>query len=400
MTCDSRYAVEAIKYAADMGAVICNNSYSVDARSQQVFQEAVNYFVEYAGCDERGNKREDSPMKGGIVIASAGNDNTCPDIYVPASLDHVISVASINPRLEKSSFSNYAPWVTVSAFGGGGEETPAGQDWGIWSTMNSYSFASQVGTSMAAPVVSGVAALLVSYLSQDNPELTADEVKYRLLQNAIPLDEYNPEYEGLLGAGYVHAYAALTGEMNWPPTVVPVAGTPDLKVENPVYYGDQVSYVFDVADRESGVTYTVEDPSGAFTHEMKDGKLTFSLVNRDCQPGSYTISFTVTDKGLGDEGRRVQATTRAFSVRLLPEVRTEVSVENDNETLTVRASTTFSGTVTVFIYDANGNLVQKQETETSLSVPGVLDISGLDGGTYTVKLTCNNKTITKNIIKL
>lgn len=400
MTCDSRYAVEAIKYAADMGAVICNNSYSVNARSQQVFQEAVNYFVEYAGCDERGNKREDSPMKGGIVIASAGNDNTCPDVYVPASLEHVISVASINPRLEKSSFSNYAPWVTVSAFGGGGEETPAGQDWGILSTMNSYGFASQVGTSMAAPVVSGVAALLVSYLSQDNPELTAEEVKYRLLQNAIPLDEYNPEYEGLLGAGYVHAYAALTGEMNWPPTVVPVAGTPDLKVENPVYYGDQVSYVFDVADRESGVTYTVEDPSGAFTHEMKDGKLTFSLVNRDCQPGSYTISFTVTDKGLGDEGRRVQATTRAFSVRLLPEVRTEVGVENDNETLTVRASTTFSGTVTVFIYDANGNLVQKQETETSLSVPGVLDISGLDGGTYTVKLTCNNKTITKNIIKL
>lgn len=334
------------------------------------------------------------------MIASAGNDNTCPDVYVPASLEHVISVASINPRLEKSSFSNYAPWVTVSAFGGGGEETPAGQDWGIWSTMNSYGFASQVGTSMAAPVVSGVAALLVSYLSQDNPELTAEEVKYRLLQNAIPLDEYNPEYEGLLGAGYVHAYAALTGEMNWPPTVVPVAGTPDLKVENPVYYGDQVSYVFDVADRESGVTYTVEDPSGAFTHEMKDGKLTFSLVNRDCQPGSYTISFTVTDKGLGDEGRRVQATTRAFSVRLLPEVRTEVGVENDNETLTVRASTTFSGTVTVFIYDANGNLVQKQETETSLSIPGVLDISGLDGGTYTVKLTCNNKTITKNIIKL
>ncbi|MDE6450918.1 MAG: S8 family peptidase, partial [Odoribacter sp.] len=396
----SKYAVEAIKYAADMGAVICNNSYFVDAKSRKIFQEAINYFVEYAGCDENGNKREDSPMKGGIVIASAGNDNACPDVYVPGSLDNVISVASINPRFEKSSFSNYAPWVTVSAFGGGGDETPAGQDWGIWSTMNNYSFAPKSGTSMAAPVVSGVAALLVSYLSQDNPNLTAEEVKYRLLQNTLPVDEYNPQYKGMLGCGWVHAYAALTGEMNWPPTIIPVAGTPDVEKEQPVYYGEDINYVFDVADKESEVTYTVEDPTGAFTHEMKDGKLTFSLVNRGCQAGSYTISFTVTDKGLGDEGRKVQATTRAFSVRLLPEVRTEVGVENDNKTLTVRASTTFSGTVTVSIYDANGNLAQKQEIETSLSAPGALDISGLDGGTYTVKLTCNNKTITKNIIKL
>lgn len=399
MTCDSRYGAEAIKYAADMGAVICNNSYTVDARARKVYQDAVNYFVKYAGCDENGNKREDSPMKGGIVVASAGNDNASPEINVPASLDNVIAVASINPRFEKSSFSNYAPWVTVSAFGGGGDETPEGMDWGIWSTVNN-GVASHSGTSQAAPVVSGVAALLVSYFSQRNPDLTAEEIKYRLLQNTLPIDEYNPNYKGMLGAGCVHAYAALTGEMNWPPTVVPVAGTPDMKTEQPVYYGEEIKYVFDVADKEGKVTYTVEDSSGAFTHELKDGKLTFSLRNRDCRPGSYTVSFTVADEGLGDEHRKVQTATQSFAVRLLPEARTEVGVENDNKTLTVYASATFSGVVTVSIYDASGDLVQNQDTEISLSAPGVVDISGLSGGTYTVKLTCNNKTMIQNMIKL
>ncbi len=402
MTCDSRYGAEAIKYAADMGAVICNNSYTVDARARKVYQDAVNYFVKYAGCDENGNKREDSPMKGGIVVASAGNSNASPEINVPASLDNVIAVASINPRFEKSSFSNYAPWVSISAFGGGGEETPEGMDWGVWSAVNDgwNGHASHSGTSQAAPVVSGVAALLVSYFSQRNPDLTAEEIKYRLLQNTLPIDEYNPNYKGMLGAGCVHAYAALQGDMNWPPTVVPAAGNPDVKVEQPVFYGEEIKYVFDVADREGQVTYTVEDPSGAFTHELKDGKLTFLLRNRDCRPGSYTVSFTVTDEGVGNEHKNVQTVTRQFAVRLLPEVRTEAGVENDNKTLTVYASTTFSGVVTVAIYDANGNLVQNQETETSLSAPGVVDISGLSGGAYTVKLTCNNKTMIQNMIKL
>jgi serine protease AprX len=61
------------------------------------------------------------------------------------------------------------------------------------------------GTSVSAAVVSGVAALLI----QDEPELNADQVKYRLMATALKDDRwpaYNPQ---MAGAGYVNANAAV-----------------------------------------------------------------------------------------------------------------------------------------------------------------------------------------------
>lgn len=401
MTCDFSYGAAAIKYAADMGAVICNNSYHVgaDARTIQVYQDAIDYFVEYAGCDENGNQV--GPMKGGLVIAAVANDGVQKDIVVPASLNHVISVASVNPRFEKSSFSNYGHWVSISAPGGGGSENTTQYDWGIWSTMNNYEFKSMVGTSMASPVVAGVAALVVSYLQREG--LTADEVKYRLLQNVTPIDQYNPDYKGMIGTGCVNAYAALTGTMNWPPVITLLSEGLDLSTEQVIYYGEEVKYVFELTDRETDnaeLKYSLHDPAGIFTQSMSDGKLTLSLRNKDVQPGRYSVGLAVIDKGVGEEHLNPQTATVTFSVRLLPQVHTEVTIENTNDELTIGASATFSGKVIARIYDTLGNKVLEEVTNISLSSPGKLDISGLDGGMYVVKLTCNNKTITKNIIKL
>lgn len=407
MTCDFSYGPAAIKYAADMGAVICNNSYHVGTGQAtiQAFQEAVDYFVEYAGCDEDGNQV--GPMKGGLVIAAVANDGVEKDAVIPASLNHVISVASVNPRFQKSSFSNYGSWVSISAPGGGGDEVPAEYDWStwaIWSTVNNNAVKPMVGTSMASPVVAGVAALVVSYLKDKEGGLTAEEVKHRLLQNVTPIAEYNPEYEGMIGTGCVNAYGALTGAMNWPPVVKLVSEGLDIETDKVLYYDEEVNYVFELSDKETdtaGLTYEVDDPAGIFKQTFADGKLTLSLHNKDIQPGSYKVSLSVTDQGVGgEEHLNVQTTTTAFTVRLLPEVHTEASIENTNTELTIGASATFSGKVTARIYDMLGNLVLEQVTNISLSSPGKVDISGLSGGMYVVKLTCNNKTITKNIIKL
>ena len=63
-------------------------------------------------------------------------------------------------------------------------------------------------------------------------------------------------------------------------------------------------------------------------------------------------------------------------------------------------SMTFSGEMRACLYDVSGNLVLDRKVTASLHKAGELDLSKVDGGSYTLKLSCNNKTITKNIIKL
>ena len=64
-----------IKYAADAGAVIAQNSWGYENITYlpRADQEAIDYFIQYAGVDERGEQT--GPMKGGVVIFAAGNEN-------------------------------------------------------------------------------------------------------------------------------------------------------------------------------------------------------------------------------------------------------------------------------------------------------------------------------------
>ena len=157
---------QAIVYGANNGAVISQNSWSY------VFEQgstpylnastkaAIDYFIEYAGLDENGNQV--GPMKGGIVIFAAGNDDSDRDAY-PAKYEKVLSVASMAPDFVKAYYSNYADWVDITAPGGsyryGGKYNDACP---VYSTIPGNAYGYKQGTSMACPHVSGVAALVVS----------------------------------------------------------------------------------------------------------------------------------------------------------------------------------------------------------------------------------------------
>ncbi len=147
----------AIKEGADYGAVISQNSweYTNGGSVSQSNKEAIDYFIKYAGCDNEGNQLPDSPMKGGVVIFAAGNQ--WRDWGNPAGYDPVIAVGSINHKGERPGYSNYGPWVDICAPGGDGYVS------NIRSTVNYNRYVGTYGTSMAAPHVSGVSALLVSY---------------------------------------------------------------------------------------------------------------------------------------------------------------------------------------------------------------------------------------------
>lgn len=174
---------EAMVWGADHGAVISQNSWGnvfeteAEAKRGNVgyMKSAIDYFIAYAGLDARG--KQVGPMKGGVVIFAAGNDNW--SIGWPAAYDNpkCLAVGSINAMGQKSNFSNYGDWVDICAPGG---DTERGQV--IFSTLPGGGFGGMAGTSMACPHVSGVAALIVSYFG--GPGFTNDQLVDRLLGGA------------------------------------------------------------------------------------------------------------------------------------------------------------------------------------------------------------------------
>jgi subtilisin family serine protease len=85
-----------------------------------------------------------------LVIAAAGNTGREGVLY-PAAYSDVIAVGSIDPDLKRSSFSTYGPQIAVLAPGRG-----------ILTTNRAGSYTALNGTSMAAPHVSGAAAILIA----------------------------------------------------------------------------------------------------------------------------------------------------------------------------------------------------------------------------------------------
>jgi len=162
----------AIVYAADNGAKVINMSWG-DAYNAFVIRDAINYAYN-AGC---------------VLVAATGNESKRWVIY-PAALKNVIAVAASNQFGEIYYFSNSGATVDICAPGGR-----------ILSTKLKNTYGELTGTSMAAPHVAGVAALMLS----KRPSLTNEEVRQILVASSIP----TKDSKKAVGAGQVDAASAL-----------------------------------------------------------------------------------------------------------------------------------------------------------------------------------------------
>ncbi|AFZ69794.1 subtilisin-like serine protease (plasmid) [Deinococcus peraridilitoris DSM 19664] len=158
---------------------------------------------------------------GVVVVAAAGNENVSASTVAPANCDNVITVGAVGPDGKRAPYSNYGARVDVMAPGGnpqlrltyGGTTVPGN----VLSTVkNGYDF--MPGTSMAAPQVSGVAALLLG----NEPGLTPTQVRARLKLTATPLSDAACGVISGCGAGLVNA-AAVLGVSGSAPAPQPVA---------------------------------------------------------------------------------------------------------------------------------------------------------------------------------
>ena len=152
--------------------------------------------------------------KGAVVVVAAGNDNGDAANSSPANCSGVIVVAATAKGGGKASYSNTGASVTLAAPGGDNGA-------GILSTLNAGSsapgadsYAAYMGTSMATPVVAGVAALMMSV----NHKLTPDQVAAMLKASARAFPAPCPK----CGAGIVDANAAVALALAAPaPTPTP-----------------------------------------------------------------------------------------------------------------------------------------------------------------------------------
>ena len=221
---NSNATADAIKYAADNGAVICQNSWGYTAGtisvtdwtrgSYSALSRAMEYFNKYAGLDENGNQT--GPMAGGIVLFAAGNDASSEVCY-PAADANAISVGATAFTGAPAYYTNYGTWVRISA--PGGDQMLSNAYGGVYSTSvaadGSSGYEGSQGTSMACPHVSGACALAVSYYygAEKRKGLTGEMLRQALLSSTQSVDRYctgkYQQYLGNMGIGSLDTYKLL-----------------------------------------------------------------------------------------------------------------------------------------------------------------------------------------------
>ncbi|MFJ3503732.1 MULTISPECIES: S8 family peptidase [unclassified Streptomyces] len=139
-------------------------------------------------CDQAYNAAlKGARDRGTTVVVSAGNDNTDAAAYSPAGCANVITVAASDREGNRAAYSNYGKVVDVTAPGG---ETSVRATDGIRSTLNKgtkspgdETYTYYQGTSMAAPHVAGLAALL----KQKDSSLTPARIEQTIKSNTVAL---------------------------------------------------------------------------------------------------------------------------------------------------------------------------------------------------------------------
>ena len=169
--------VEGIRYAVDHGAQVINLSLGMTSYSRAV-ADALDYAAEHDVT----------------VVAAAGNTGTTTLTY-PASDPNVLAVAATDANDDKATFSAYGPSIGLSA---------PGVD--ILSTYYNGGYALWSGTSVAAPFVSGEAALVRAAFPDDDASAVVEQMQ----ESAVPIDALNPAYAGDLGAGRIDLLAAVS----------------------------------------------------------------------------------------------------------------------------------------------------------------------------------------------
>ncbi|MFZ5594425.1 MAG: S8 family serine peptidase [Pseudomonadota bacterium] len=152
--------------------------------------------------------------QGVIIVAAAGNEASNTPSY-PAAYNGVVSVSAVDINKNLAYYSNFGSTIDIAAPGGDSRRDINGDGYpdGIFSTRGNdaggslqYNYQFQQGTSMAAPHVAGVIALMKAI----NSQLTPDLFDQMLAQGALTQDLGDSGRDNSYGYGLIDAYKAVS----------------------------------------------------------------------------------------------------------------------------------------------------------------------------------------------
>ncbi len=236
-------------------------------------------------------------IKGCLIIAAAGNNSTTTPNY-PGAYANVYCVASVGSTEAKSGFSNFGSWVDIAAPGES-----------IYSTLPSATtgtFGYKSGTSMATPLVAGLAGLMLS----NCPFMTQSDVINCISSTAVNIYTVsaNATYStGLqLGAGRIEAFLAMncaTGFLTIPPVANFFAFPLNTCPNTPITFYDSSLYL------PTSRSWTFQGGTPATSTSLNP-------VVQWTTPGTYSVALTVSNTNGTNTATKISYVTVAGPIAL------------------------------------------------------------------------------------
>jgi len=289
-------AISGTLYATERGARIANHSWG-GPRRNPILEDVM----------------KSSPM---LHVCAAGNAQKDSDIepFYPAGFDasNIISVGASTRRDNALFFSNWgANTVDVHAPGAR-----------VYSTLPVHEYDELSGTSMAAPHVSGVAALIAS----EYPEATNEQIKDRLMYSSDPIEEMRPLS---VSGGRLNAFKALEDDKGAPAEIT------GFKVSETTADGFKASWngVGDDGMEGTAARYRMQADFGdgpkRLIPEFPKGPGVQEQFSFQAQPEEEARPFTLSLNAVDNVGNRSSVVT-ASGVIPAAEVPLKADFEGDN----------------------------------------------------------------------
>jgi len=381
-----------VYYAADHDVDIINISLASSGNPGQIVKDAIDY----------------AASKGVIMVAGVGNSGAGSVTY-PAKYDEIIAVSATCSSVPDSLayYSNFGSGVEVSAPGGdlvdrdsnGFPDLIVQQAFlpGIFNNgfakPDSFVLLGYGGTSMAAPHITGVIALMLSH------GIPRENIREVLHQTAVDCGDVG--YDTLFGYGRIDCFRALGGEDTVPPLITETTVLEDTYFAGPYAVWSRVSDLFGIKDAR--IWYKINSggwQDSVYADKIYPDKYLF-YIPEVTPPAVIKYYIEATDNSDNTVTDPDGAPTYYYSFIVLESGIEEVETEKEcrilcpsfvrSDMLMLKFSRTPQTSFIISLYDISGRLVRSINTGRINNKELPLNISALESGIYFLKLKAKSE---------
>jgi len=319
--------------------------------------------------------------RGTTVVIAAGNSNMDVANFTPANCNNVVAVASSNRQGNRAFYSNYGAKIDVTAPGGQvrEESDPAGSvttpQHGILSTVNASltsptteTLKPYMGTSMAAPHVAGVVALMLA----KKATLTPAEVESLLKANTRPLPG---TCTGGCGSGLVDTTKTVNAVSGTQPGAVTVA--------NPGNKTGTVGTALTITNSASGGTSPYSWSATGLPAGLSINSGTGTISGTPSAAGTSNVTVTATDSS-----SPAKTGSASFTITVNPTGGGTCTAQTNGADVSIPdAGAAVTSTITMSGCSGNASATAKVEVHIKHTWRGdlVIDLVAPDGTAYRLK---------------